>query len=216
MKSRTATSTFNRIALLTGVLLLFFCLAPTVQAAEIEWGIIDVVSSDQNDPADSALDTAWNTTTCNQPQFGKPGNNYPVKCAFSAYDSDGAGADYNAELYVSNGTPDALRPRGGGALVSSSYSTVTGFDTSLYATPNLKLGKIHITVSEETATDTSSFRWFVEADGQAYVTEVIDADLTTTAALYTLGYRDAVEWFSFDTGVKRFGWNVFGGRDGFH
>jgi len=112
MKSRTATSTFNRIALLTGVLLLFFCLAPTVQAAEVEWGLIDVVSSDQNDPADSALDTAWSTTTCAQPQFGRPGNNYPVKSAFSAYDSDRAGADYNAELYVSNGSPDMLPPRG--------------------------------------------------------------------------------------------------------
>jgi hypothetical protein len=164
------------------------------QAAEIEWGLIDVVSSNQSAAAESSLDTAWSTTTCAQPQFGKPGNNYPVKCAFSAYDSDGAGTGYNAELLV--------RPRGGGSQVSGSYSIVTGFDSSLYATPNLKLGKILITVAKETATDTSSFRWFVEADGQAYVTEVIDADLTTTAALYTLGYRDAVEWFSFDPDVN--------------
>jgi hypothetical protein len=56
---------------------------------------------------------------------------------------------------------------------------------------------ITVEIREERGVDTTTFRWFVEANGTAYVSAEV-AELTTTFTNISLDNATAIEWFAFD------------------
>jgi len=164
-------------------------------------GYVNPVSSDQKINGEQAADEVWSTSTVMQPALGE--ENVSFLSAFSVYDDTSTvdDADYRALMKVEGNSAVAdIWLRGGGNLVLNSYTTLMGFDTSAFDA-SLQLDAIAVEIREELGGDTTTFRWFVEAGGNAYVSADVD-ELTTTYTNITLDSATAIEWFAFDDAVN--------------
>jgi hypothetical protein len=167
----------------------------TINVNNAVWdGTSDPVVTSFISDATNVADTAWGTTTVVMPAYGA---NVSFMSAFSAVNVDGISVGgYRSHSQIRDGSPDAVWVRGGGDQVSNSYATVTGFDATAFAAIDA-LSAISVEIRAETITDITTFRWFVEAGGNTFVSEEV-AELSTVYTTYALDDETAIEWVAFD------------------
>jgi len=79
----------------------------------------------------------------------------------------------------------------------SPWANLIAFNTTSFD-DSLTLSQVSITLSNRTPGDSLSVRWFVEAGGNTYVSDVVASDLGTDYAPLTLEDAWTIEWFTFD------------------
>jgi hypothetical protein len=147
--------------------------------------------SSPNDWTES--DTVWNTT---DETVDSPGTQADIRLAMgqviqlrhvgqinSGFDAVYCGGGDDTSI-----TNDAVSP----------FSQLIAFDAGAFSAAGFPLRAMSVTLRKRISTDTQSFRWFIESDGQCYVSAVVDSDVGTDYGTYTLGDAEAGEWFAFD------------------
>ncbi|VGO18383.1 discoidin domain-containing protein [Pontiella sulfatireligans] len=180
---------------LFGMLLLMSCAAP---AATVLWdgtrSDITNLTSNINSPNNwTESDTVWNTT---DQTIDSPGTQADIKLAMGQVTqlrhtgqiNEGFDAVYCGGGDDTSITNDAVSP----------FSQLIAFDAGAFSATGLPLRAMTVTLKKRVASDTQSFCWFVENGGQCCVSAVVDNDVGTDYATYTLGDTAASEWFAFD------------------
>jgi hypothetical protein len=164
-------------------------------AASISWdgtsSDITGLSANINSTPNSwgATDTVWSTT---DEVVAAVGSQASFTAAIGILPGQRRIAQINAgsdQIFVGGNelAPTGLTP----------YTTLVGFDTSAFGAAEVLTG-ISVNLRTRPTGDTMSVRWFAEAGGSTYVSDVIGS--VTGAAYQTLTTPDAtaIEWFAFD------------------
>ena len=178
-----------------GMLLLMSC---AVQAATVLWdgthSDITNLTSNINSPNDwTESDTVWNTT---DQTIDSPGTQADIKLAMGQVTqlrhtgqiNEGFDAVYCGGGDDTSITNDAASP----------FSQLIAFDAGAFSAAGLPLRGMTVTLKTRIASDTQSFRWFVESGGQCYVSAVVASDVGADYGTYALSDAAASEWFAFD------------------
>ena len=137
----------------------------------------------------NASDEVWNTT---DEVVAAQGSQASFKAAIGILPGQRKIAQINAgsdQIFVGG---NELAPTG-----LADYTTLVGFDTSAFGVGEVLTG-ISVELRTRPTGDSMSVRWFVEAGGSTYVSDVIGS--VTGSAYQTLTTPDAtaIEWFAFD------------------
>jgi len=143
----------------------------------------------------NASDEVWNTT---DEVIAEVGSQAAFKSAIS---QAGTAQRRTGEINYSG---DRIFVGGGSTLEEgaagyspSPWANLVAFDTTSFD-DSLTLGQVSITLSNRISTDTLSVRWFVEAGGNTYVSDVIDNDVGTGYTTLILEDASSIEWFTFN------------------
>ena len=178
--------------------------ALSAQAATIGWdGASNPVSGHQTVTWDADADEVWNTSNATQAAIG---GNAAFKTATWSYDSNAAGeADIGFFRIREDGfdaNTDTI------ILVSRSTTTgnpnpfqyMIGFDTSAFATSDtlsaIALGGVL------QSQDSAKLRWFVETDGNFYVSQELTGTIVNARQNLSLNSATSLEWFNFNAGAN--------------
>ncbi len=169
-----------------------------VQAATVLW---DGTSSDiTNLPSNinslnnwTESDTVWNTT---DEAIDSPGTQADIRMAMGQVTQLRHTGQINSgfdAVYCGGGDDtsilnDAVSP----------FSQLIAFDAGAFSATGLPLRAMTVTFKARIASDTQSFRWFVESGGHCYVSAVVVSDVGTDYTTCILGDAAASEWFAFD------------------
>jgi len=195
--TRFKVSTQIKCALSSAVAALL-CIAPA-QAAVVSWDgtNTDITSLTGNQNATganwAAADTVWNTSDM---AMAAVGDQAALKLAISQVAHTHKTAQIN---HVAN----ALFVGGGGSAsqgktdITAGFSVIYGFDTGVFNATDT-LTNMSVTLHERTASDVTSFRWFVESGGTTYVSASVASDVGGTLTTYTLADPASETWYAFD------------------
>jgi hypothetical protein len=173
------------------VLMLF--LGGLSHAAVVSWDgssadITGLTENQRSPDVWTIADEAWNTTDEIVPAVGSQAS---FKVALSNV------SDIRQRALIRQDWDRIVVSGGGLSAAPSPYVTLMGFDTTSFD-DQLVLFQISVTLREETAADTTDLRWFVQAEGQTYVSAVFAADISIEEATYMLDHTTPIEWFAFD------------------
>jgi hypothetical protein len=177
-----------------GIALLMSC---TAQAETVLWdgtsSDITNLTSNINSPNNwTESDTVWNTT---DKTIDSPGTQADIRLAMDQVNQLRHTGQINEGF-------DAVYCGGGDSSITndavSPFSQLIAFDAGAFSATGLPLRAMTVTLKKRSASDTQSFRWFVEAGGHCYVSAVADSDVGTDYTTCILGDAAASEWFAFD------------------
>ncbi|MCF7972224.1 MAG: hypothetical protein K9N55_00250, partial [Phycisphaerae bacterium] len=141
-----------------------------------------------------AGDAVWSTTDEVVPAIGSQAAFKAAIGQAEAAQRKIGQAHTNGHVFVGGGSTNAA---GAAGHAPSPWANIIGFDTTSFDA-SFALSEISVTLRNRIAADTLDVRWFVEAGGKTYVSEVVAAGVGTTNTTVTLADIASLEWFDFD------------------